>query len=314
MNEEIEYAEMLEIPVSTVNVVHKKHAKKKKQSPVSENELKRSVITQVNAGSQTSEEEKVTAEAALFAESVNSEGTLRFDDVPERIDTVRLYSKDDKNFFENAFALNEKEGEFFDEETENDGGRYKTKRLTRSEKVLKVVLGAEFALSCALCGAIFLTNIFMPNSAINTFFRALTDGTQSAQADERNYADFTLAPIVSDRSNIQLSLAETGVLTLSGEGCLYPSADGKVSEVIRQEDGNYTLKISYSNTFTGVMTGVQTVFYEVGDTVKANVPVAYADEETPVQVTMYSSGELLSCLQLTEENCLVWLEQPANEN
>ena len=62
------------------------------------------------------------------------------------------------------------------------------------------------------------------------------------------------------------------------------------------------------------MTGLKTVFYEVGDSVKANVPVAYIGGETPVQVTMYSSGELLNCFTLTEENCLAWLEQPNDAN
>ena len=312
MNEEIEYAEMLEIPVSTFNLVRKKRAKKKpreEQTAVTETELKKSIIEQVNAGA-----EQLSVDSELLAESANSEGTLKFDEVPERIDTVRLYAESDKKFFESAFENDGDEELTFYDNDEKDGGRYETKRLTRSEKALKIVLRAEFAVACALCGAIFLTNVFMPTSAINTFFRALTEGTQSAKTDDRAYTEFTLSPIVSDRSDAQLTLEETGVLTLEGEGCLYPSADGKVSEVIKNEDGNYTLKIAYSNTFTGVMTGLKSVFYQVGDSVKANIPVAYAGEETPVQVTMYSSGELLNCFTLTEENCLAWTEQPSNEN
>ena len=44
MNEEIEYAEMLEIPVSTVNVIRKGKPRAKAQ----ENELKEQTITRVN--------------------------------------------------------------------------------------------------------------------------------------------------------------------------------------------------------------------------------------------------------------------------
>ena len=306
MNEEIEYAEMLEIPVSTVNVVRKKRIKKKPQEQrqtVEEADLKRSVIEQVNA-----ETAQLNVDGELFAESVNSEGSLHIDGVPERIDMIRLYSEEDKRFFENAFKTNEDNELTFYQEEEKDVGRYKTKRLFRGEKTLKIVLSAEFAAVCALCGVIFLTNVFMPTSAMNTFFRALTSGTQSAQTNDKNYTEFTLSPIVSERSTAQLTLSENGVLTLEGEGCLYPSADGKVSDVIKDADGNYTLKIAYSDTFTGVMSGVKTVFYEVGDSVKANVPVAYADSEVPVQVTMYASGELLNCFTLTEENCLAWVQ------
>ena len=42
--------------------------------------------------------------------------------------------------------------------------------------------------------------------------------------------------------------------------------------------------------------------------VKANVPLGYSDGDAEVQVTMYSDGVLLNCFQLTEENCLAWLE------
>ncbi|MBQ4053221.1 MAG: hypothetical protein IJD33_02670, partial [Clostridia bacterium] len=109
MNEEIEYAEMLEIPVSTVNVVHKKPTRKRKTADPSANplqpnakaalqsaqatqgtqstqttptataaqSLKDSVIAQVNDKLSTTEQpnantptaQEITAEAALFAES-----------------------------------------------------------------------------------------------------------------------------------------------------------------------------------------------------------------------------------------------------
>ena len=319
MNEEIEYAEMLEIPVSTVNVVHKKHPKKRKstteqprakQQPQTAlptaNDLKNSVIEQVNTQMQGETAEKISADAELFAESVNSEGSLNLGDVTERIDTVRLYSKEDKNLFEEY--LQPHDYDFSDEEMQNEDTRYVLNKEKRSEKALKIALGVEFALSCALCGAIFLTNVFMPNSAINTFFKALTN-TQQTAVDERTYTDFTLSPVVSDYSSAQLSLSASGVLSFTDKCCIYPAADGKVSEVVQNEDGSFTLKIAHSDSFSGVMTGLSSVFYQVGDTVKSNVPVAYSNGEAEVQVMMYSSGTLLNCFELTEENCLVWLQQ-----
>ena len=107
MNEEIEYAEMLEIPVSTVNVVRKQRRRKKtadvptqntneyiEAEPPSNVSLKDSVIAQVNDRlvEPIEQPSEITAEAELFAESANSEGRLDFDPIPERIDTVRLYS------------------------------------------------------------------------------------------------------------------------------------------------------------------------------------------------------------------------------
>ena len=171
------------------------------------------------------------------------------------------------------------------------------------------MLGAEFAAACALCGAIFLTNVFMPNSAINSFFRALESGKQTVQRDSRTYADFTLSGVVNDYADTELNLSPTGILTFTDACCVYPAADGKVGEITKNTDGSYTVKIMHSDSFSGVISGLQTVYYTVGDSVKANVPVGYTDGETEVQVTMYSSGRLLNCFEVTDENCLAWVSE-----
>ena len=300
MNEEIEYAEMLEIPVSTVNVIHKKRRKKAQKTEQTDvPTLKDSVIAQVNT---RVEDEQVIIPADQLAESANSQGYVDFDSVPERIDTVRLFA--DETERKNAYAEN-----FFSEaEEENDEGMYEMKQETRGQKALRLTLGIEFAAVCALCGAIFLTNVFVPNSAVYTFFRAVTEPTVQ-QSDAREYSDFTLSPVVSELSDAELSLSAAGVLSFTDECCVYPAVDGEVSEVTRNEDGTYTLKIGHSDSFSGVISGLNQVYYAVGDEVKCNVPVGYTHGETPVQVTMYSGGVLLNCFQLTEENCLAWVEE-----
>ena len=148
----------------------------------------------------------------------------------------------------------------------------------------------------------------MPTSAINTFFRALTDGVNTSKIDRRAYSDFTLSPMISENADAELTLSEAGVLTILGACCVYPSADGTVTQTIREADGTYTLKIEYCPSFTGVMKGMTEVYYQDGDTVKARVPVGYANGEGAVEVTMYSSGEPLTCFEFSDENCLVWLE------
>lgn len=319
MNEEIEYAEMLEIPVSTVNVVRKKRTKKRKleakpllETPLTvENpDLKESVIAQVNDKlSEDGQTEQITADADLFAEGANSGGSIDFsEDIPERIDTVRLYSAREKSFRKKQARLYAQEYAFDNAETENDGGRYAMNFETPSEKRARIVLGVEFAAACVLCGAIFLTNVFMPGSAINTFFRTLSE-VKPSTSDTRPYTEFTLSSIVSEYSDVELTLSDAGVLTFQAECCVYPAADGKVSAVEKAADGTYTLRIAHSDTFSGVIGGLVAVYYEVGDSVKANVPVGFSSGETEVQVTMYSSGELLNCFEITEENCLAWLEQ-----
>ncbi len=305
MNEAIEYAEMLEIPVSTVNVVHKKRGRKRKNEP--KPDVKDTLIEQVNSRLATPPQvEEITAEANAFAEGVNSQGEVRFD-APERIDTVRLYSAYDKPFSGDGKLRPREYPLDGEKELEEEG--YSRPFVPKRQRVngATLALGIEFGVCCALCGTIFLTNVFMPSSAINTFFRFLGDG--STKTDSRTYTDFTLTPVVSELVDPEFTLSEAGVLTFKNECHVYPTADGKVASVTKSDAGYYTVKIAHSDSFTGVIEGLEQVYYQEGDTVKANVPVGYSNGETDVQVTMYSFGELLNCFEITDENCLAWITQ-----
>ena len=125
--------------------------------------------------------------------------------------------------------------------------------------------------------------------------------------DGRNYTDFTLSSILGEDSNAEIFLSPTGVLTFVDEGCVYPTADGTVSSVTKGEDGKYTVQISHSESFSGTIVGLDFVYYEVGQTVKHNVPIGYSKGENEVQVTMYSDGNLLNCFAVMEDNSLSWV-------
>ena len=306
MNEEIEYAEMLEIPVSTVNVIRKNERRRKKKSLLNEESkpLKEAVIDHINERIEGNESE-ISVDAELFAEGANSQGELHFDPIPDRIDTVRVYSTNgpsgfwDDSLHPQDIPLN----------TENEAPMYETTDNSHLGKILKNTLNGEFIASCALCGAIFLTNVFMPTSAITTFFRAISNPPEIASADTRTYMDFDLESVVSDFSDAKLTLSPSGILTFTHACCVYPSADAKVAEIEQNGEGLYAVKLQYSDSFTGVMQGLNNVYYEVGDSVKAHVPIGYTDGSTEVQGSMYSDGTLLNCFELTEENCLAWVEQ-----
>ncbi len=320
MNEEIEYAEMLEIPVSTVNVVRKNRKKKKAQEhafsqtpPLSQHEfphkkgdLKDSLIARVNE--KMEEETTPLSTEALPAPTEQTDGKLDFNDVPDRIDTVRLYSAEDtENFGSELFSTNSQEGDIF----ENEGGRYALNYKKRTPKAVQRILKAEFAAACVLCGAIFLTNAFVPKSAINTFFRALATTPAVEETDNRLYSDFTLSPIVSELSDAELTLSATGILSFTDDCCVYPAADGNVLSVTQQADGSYTMRLEHSDSFTATISGLDHVYYGVGEDVKANVPLGYSLGEKEVQVTMYSGETLLNCLQITETNGLAWMDANA---
>ena len=262
MNEEIEYAEMLEIPVSTVNVIRKTAKKRSKTMFADERQgLKDETISRVN--------EKVHPYAVYSGKATPVDPVL---------DAKSEYP------------------------VEND---LETVLPTKKERAQAWVLKAEFGVACALCLGIFLTNVWMPNSAINTFFRSLIPEKQIA--DERDYTDFTLSSILGADSDAEMTLSPTGIISFVSEGCVYPTADGKVSALTQDENGKYTVTISHTDSFSGVITGLDYVYYEIGQEVKHNVPVGYSIGENEVQVAMYDGGNLLNCFSVTEENTLAWV-------
>ena len=322
MNEEIEYAEMLEIPVSTVNVVKKKNRRVRgKNAP----NLKERLISRVNnrvgdpdysraapadalaqdplyAAAENAALEDAAQNSPLPESEVNA---YAYSDGGERMDTVLLSDEPAEKGWRKKKKLrfSEEDAAFEGELSENESGRYAMK--TPSERRSGVFLTVEFALACALCGTIFLTNVFVPQSAINTFFRSLMPAA-AEKADTRVYSDFTLTSIVSELSDAEITVSPTGVLIFTDECCVYPAVDGKVASVLKNSDGTYDVKISHTDSFYGVIGGLDYVYYQTGDKVYANVPVGYSKGETAVRVMMYSGDELLNCYTVDSENCLTW--------
>ncbi len=247
MNEELDYAEMLEIPVSTVNVVKKKSifkhkpffAPKKQQTPPpASDELKDLVVDSVN--------ERVGA--YTYTEDLSE---------PEKP---------------------EKKSKFFGK-----------------DKGSKIIL-TELIAVCVLAAAIFLTNVFMPTSAINTFIGTIA-GNKKTEA-EPSYNEIKLSSVVSENSDAVVNVSDSGVLSFTAKGSVYPVCAGKVSSVTKNED-TYTVEIAHTSTFTSVITGLTDVYSAQGTSVQGNIPFAYSDGENEVRVSMYDNGTLLNCYTLS---------------
>lgn len=248
MNEELDYAEMLEIPVSTVNVVKKKSIfkhkpffapKEKQQEAPATDELKDLVVDSVN--------ERVGA--YTYTEDLTEP------------------------------AKPEKKSKFFGK-----------------DKGSKIIL-TELIAVCVLAAAIFLTNIFMPNSAINTFIGSLTGNGQKTEP-EPTYNEITLSSVVSEKSDAVVNVSESGVLSFTAKGSVYPVCAGKVASVTKDGE-TYTVEIAHTSTFTSVITGLTDVYSAKGTSVQGNIPFAYSDGEQEVRVSMYDNGTLLNCYTLS---------------
>lgn len=237
LNEGLEYAQMLEIPVSTVNVVKKKSLFPRR-SKVQE-DLKDDVIQSVNT---------------------------RMDTADERENASFTYTED---------------------VSEPQVPKKKRDRLG-------VIIVCEAVAACLIATGIFLCNFFIPNTAINTFVGNLT----AIEAKETSYKEFTLTSPVSETSEATVSATADGVLHFVEKTSVYPLCDGEIASVTLS-DGTYTVKIEHTSSFCSVVTGLDTVYYSVGEQVKGNLPFAYSDGENEVRISMYNGDTLLNCYTLT---------------
>ena len=239
MNEQLDYAEMLEIPVNTVNVTKKKSIFKRKQKAQPQDDIKDLVVESVN--------ERMGA--YVISEDVSDPPK------PEKLKTVN--GKRDKK---------------------------------------SIILWTEAALVGIIAIAIFVTNLLVPSTVINTFLSSFSKTT----VEEPVYSELTLTSIVSDFSDAEVTLNENGVLCVVAEGGVYPVCDGTVSTVY-ENNGTYTMEIKHTSTFTSVITGLTCAYSAVGTKVEQNIPVGYSDGQAEVRVTLYNNGAALSCIALNGE-------------
>ena len=239
MNEGLEYAQMLEIPVSTVNVVKKKSLFARKAKPAED--LRDRVVDSVN----------------------------------ERLGETPSFPDEG-----NGYVV-----------TEELTAPVKPKK--KSSAAGKILI-AEVVAACAIAAGIFLTNVFVPNTAINTFVGSLT----AVKEKEAAYNEFTLTPVVSELSEAEVAVTADGVIHFTHKASVYPICDGSVASV-SESDGLYTVKIAHTSTFSSVITGLSTVYYKAGEEVKSNVPLAYSNGENEVRVSMYDGETLLNCYTLS---------------
>ncbi len=239
MNDELSYAEMLEIPVETVTVKRKEKKKKGREEALSDQ-----LVEQVNERMQTGD--------PAYAESTTIE-------------------------------------------------REAVKKPRPSWA--KRVLVGELIAVVVLCAAIFFTNLFIPNSAINTFVRGLFRGASTA--DTRTYNDFALSPVVNGFDDVDITVSETGVMSFTAECSVYAPCAGALERVTGSAEEGYSVLLRHSDSFTTVISGLDTVYAAEGETVRTNTPLGFTDGDGVVRVMFYDNDRLITNYSLGE-NGLAW--------
>lgn len=166
MNEKMQYASMLDLPVSTCNVssrtIKKKKIKKsKKANNTNGEQLKQEVLDMVNAQEQLSQEQVEQGEIDLTTE--------------------------------NQMVL--------EQEDSSSVHPYKPKK---SQKFKFSIVGVQLAVIGFLVATILLTNAFYANSGINVFLRGVF-GTEQVQVDTRTFDEFSPIISMGDNKGVSLN-------------------------------------------------------------------------------------------------------------
>ena len=139
------------------------------------------------------------------------------------------------------------------------------------------LVAAEVIAVFVLIVAILLTNIFWEDSGINVMIRSVFGAKVEKSVDSRTAKDLA----VSAPSSYADVTVDGGVMTFNEAAAVYAPANGTVTE-INETDGVFTLTVSHSDVFKTVISGADAVYVKVGDAVYSNIPVAYASEGTKV--------------------------------
>ncbi len=276
-----EYAEMIEMPVSSCEMVVVSDKKKKSSL--------RKLMGKVNG-------------KKLFAKKSVSSSCSQDSEVALKENEFFLDKRQDEEVFLGATAesLQCDENESAAEaaiESSRDVACSNEKSARKRKKFSIDVISAQVAAIFILAVTILVTNIFWQDSGLNNLFKSVFS-PQVTTVDDREYSAF--AAVSPSKSDVSI---ENGVMTVLSGGALYSPADGTVESVVLT-DGKYTVTVNHSDKFKTVITGADYSYAQEGEKVFTAAPVCYS-KEGGAQVAMYGENALISGYVL-EGGSIVW--------
>ena len=258
---DIDYMQMLEVPISSCDVVIKPKKRRKK-------DIKEVVIDKVN--------NSPTPEVSVESE----ENVSPYASVEVTKKTKRQVPK-----------LS------FKKPTKTSKSQRVEPVNTRSVKVKSShfdIVSVQVVAIFVLIVGIILTNIFWEDSGMNNLLKTVF-GSQENTVSSATYSSFTAyAPTKSEEVFL-----EDGVMTIE-KGSVYAPCDGQVEDIKKDDEtGLFTVTIRHSNSFTSVFSGLMYNYLQVGDSVYTNIPIGYSDNAT--SVSLFDSGNLLTKYSILDD-------------
>ena len=309
MNDTISYENMIEVPMKTCSVTVAPN-KRRRKSKKSAEELKKAVIEKVNE--KDNYNEYLTAskkqKSKILSDEINEDYDSLINKLKNEItDSVDGDFSNKEQNSANDIVLNnisEEELKKEDEDLEVNTVTVKTRSQKKSlKKEIIAIVSVIVVFAVAVTSSIFLAERF----SIPTLFSGLFNQEENVVL---NYSDFDAG--VPCLTSGEIALNE-GVMTVTGKGAVYSTADGTVAEIALEESGKYSMTILHGENFKTVISGLDYTFSAVGDTVYKTVPVGQFMGDGNYTVSMYSQNGLITDYEL-EGLDIVWTNTLDVEN
>lgn len=266
---------MLEIPVNTCNITYQPTKKRVNKGKNFLEDIKEKLVKKVNNEETVCESKEVKQEEIQVEESI--------------IDSDKKYAQ--KCLLE------------YGEDEQTSTVNIKNGKEKKKRKIS--IIGVQVFVICALVATIFLTSALIPNSGINTFFAGVFNAEKietPETVDNRIYSDFTAVLPSSKLENVTLT---DGVMALNGEGSIYAPCEGTLATLEKGDDGKFMLEIAHNDNFKTVLSGVDHVYFEVGDKVLSTIPVGYVTSDSATACFYGSNGSMITDFTLAESG-IIW--------
>ena len=304
MNEKLQYATMLEIPVNTCNITYKpqkRHRKKSKKQVLAE-DVKTKLLNKVNKSLENDKKIFTSANTLLEADnSLQLEGQANYtNQLLEGQDNVENTGYIDEQLLKKDIEIGQQSESSVEIKEVSSVDRKKRSKKEKRQNKKSAFLGVQLAIIGALIGIIFLTNSFYPNSALNVVFKNIF-GSPSEAVVEKSYSEFSPVLSLGDAGEYLLT---NGTVSCTTSGTVYPPCKGVVSLVTKNDLGKFAMEIEHSSQFKTIISGLDYAYHEVGEKVFDNIPVGYVSDEEVSLCFVNGEGEVITNYQLDGKSVL----------
>ena len=283
MNEKLQYATMLEIPVNTCNITYKPTKKKKikNKKKLSQEDIKEKLLEKVN--NQTLLEQN---DNSMFESENGCQSSTMFE---KEVDNQNNFSEE-QGFVEQENAENLQSVTITKQEKKHN-----------KEKRKMSIIGVQLMIIGALVAIIFLTNSFYAESGINVFLRNIFS-TPSVETEIKLHNEFSPVLALGGAGEYQIS---DGIISCNTTGSIYAPCDGTISMIEKDDNGKFNIEISHSEQFKTVISGLDYAYQEIGGMVFGNIPVGYVKEQQISLCFRDGEGNALTNFELNG-NAVLW--------